>query len=1270
MAHRIKTLLFTFVLALGLSGSALALVGDVTLDGAVNEADMYRISAAYGSKALSTPSPNWDAGADINADKQVNLADLTLAGRDYGDTFNFQRWRRVSNGRTTSTLTNVTGKDAVADSRGHVHVIWSEYTTSAYTPLYYTQLDAAGNPLVEDLYLDSDGINPTLAVDGANNVHIVWEHGDFTANYCRYAKLSPEGRWLVRPTRFAKNTCYGTAIATDRYHHPHIVHAQNGRLWYTILDDAGRPLVENVPLNTIVTSAVDALSIAIAVDGADNRHILWYADTPGAGGDVIYTRLIPGELPSPNQITVTHIESWNPHRLFIRTDSQNAAHVLWRNFKGDGPGAIYWRRINPDGSLSDERLVTTEAYPEAPLQVTFALDAADRIHLIARDNIVPAYASYARLDRDGNVLRPFRQVIYATTGHPAMAVGPTGQAAIFHAYGGTSCTPPCPLWVRSSVPDAAANDPTRADLVVDAAHLTASPRFARIIDTATVTATVTNGGWVTATNVLVQLTDTISHTPIAPVTIASLPPFSSTTVVRTFPIPDLEETSLLPVRVSVSSTTPETTLSNNAVTTTFGIIPPVRHADIAVAALDETYAPANRELAAYLIGGQLSARALAPVAYTALLTSTHAYNYLLGIPLNTNAPPAMQTTLMLTLTAPGYSVATQVVTLTRDTANPYRVIVNPPEIKLYVNQWGTLQGTVLSGTLPLAQATVTLDGKTQVTTGADGAFRFTKVVSGSHTVEAIHAGHAPTSAVMQVTTGASTTRALTMLPTTKGWVRGTVWNDWGQPFSGATVQLWGGSTLIATTTTDNSGRYALEVANVNAHPSYEIRATASGCKPYNSGTFALTAGIPRQHDFTLEWAVTAARLQKSGEVTSWQQQESWNKPDYSGSPIGWFLEQTVQEIQDELELYAYEVDVWWAKYTYALGLNYSEAGGVKTVEGLSVQLKNGALYSYNVQGGQYEAGMSDIARTNVRVDYVDLVNVDSVGNVTGGPYWSSRVVWYANQPDGSATVRLYPIGASVPTWSSAALRLCLRVGKYDASRPDTAYWAPWMPPVAVASLNGSGAAAGADFQCLLWRLGANEVEVLKSAAYYAAAVGAGTTTAGDAAPPNATVSAVSPQAGVIVSLTLPVAPPAYIGAPFAVDVSLSGATARPVYGVEFDLRFNPAHLRVQRVEGAPDFRGTYGTWTVLTPALALINASGRLTNTAVVRLGALSGLTQGNLVRITFTPRISVTTTSLDLSDVWLADGHGKLYRPDTTLDTSFRIVNARLFLPMVVRGR
>jgi len=1267
MKARISLVLLAVLLpVLGLAGITLALVGDLNIDGVVDDADMSIVANAYGSRA-SPPSPNWDWRADINRDGEVDLADLTIAGRNYGDTFNFHWPRRISNGRTADPAsTNVGWIDAVADSRGHVHVVWQE----SAGPLYYTQLDAAGNTVVEDVLLDTDGYEPRVAVDAQDNVHIVWERGVSMTPYCHYTRLDAQGRTVVSPTLFARNQCYRTAIATDEYGHPHILHPYSGRLWYTILDDRGRPLVADVRMNTVITSDVSGYSPAIAVDRQGNRHVLWYADTPGPGYDLVYTRLISGGLPSPNQITVTrvftNIDTSQSHRLVIRTDSQGAAHVIWKDCR---PGcAYYWRRINPDGSLTAERLIATEGAGGYEQVLDFVIDASDHIHLVALDDETFPDIRYARLDRDGNPLVTFRKVAFRDAFHPVLALGPDGQAMLLYVqYAGPYSTNP--LMVKSTVPDAAANDTTRADLVLDAAHIWASPRIARINDTATVTVTVANGGWVTATNVVVSFTETVSHTAIPPATIAALPPFSRTTVVRTFAIPDLEDNSLLPIRVSASTATPETTLTNNAVTTTLAILPPAKTVDLAVAVFDETYAPTDRSMAAHLIGSQLRLATLPPVSHSALITSTNAYNYFIGVPLNTANPPAMTTTMVITLTAPGFSTATQVVTATRDVANPYRVLVTPAEIKLYVNQWGDIQGTVLSGTTPLSMTTVTLDSGAVVTTSVSGTFTFTKVVSGNHTVEAIHAGNLPTTATVSVRTGQVAAPSITMPPTTKGWVRGTVWNDWGQPFAGATVELWADGAKRAGTTTGNDGRYVLEVANAGAYSSYQIRASASGCKPYSSGTFSLTPGIPRQHDFTLEWNVTSARLQQSGEVVSWHQEESWNRPDYDGSPIAWLWEQAVQEIQEELELYSYGVDVWWGKYRYALGLNYSEAGGVKTVEGLGVRLNNGPLYSYNVQGSGYEAGMSDIDRTNLRVDRVDLVEVDGAGNVTGGPYWASTAQWYANQPDGSATVRSYTVDATPANWSNAAIRIFLRVGKYDPSRPDTAYWAPWYPPVPVASLNGSGSAAGADYQCILWRLGSNSVEVIQSAPYYASAVSVGGLGL-EGEPAAVEAAGVAPQASVIVSLTFPVAPPAYVGTPFAVDVSVSGATAKPVYGVEFDLRFNPSHLRVRSVQGAPDFLGPYGAWVVLTPTLSVINASGRLTDTAVVRLAAPAGLTEGRLVRITFTPLVSVTNTTLDLSGVYLSDEHGHVYYPDSTRDASLRIVNARVYLPLVLRSR
>ncbi len=335
-ARSFLAILTALLLGAGLVGAALALVGDLNIDGVVDDADMAIVSAAYGSRAIATPpSPNWDWRADINSDGYVDLSDLTIAGRNYGDTFNFHWPRRISNGRNQNPrLTNVIWKDAVADSRGHIHVIWlEEEGVSAETPLYYTQLDAAGNTVVEDIRLDTDGYDPSLAVDAQNNVHIVWAR----SADCWYVRLDPQGRTVVPRTRFATDKCQSTAIATDGYGHPHILHPPGiGGLLYTILDSRGRPLVADVRMDTVIPHNVRP-NIAIDVDRAGNRHVLWLADTPVPGYELVYTRLISGGLPSPNQITVTRISNWKPYRVFIRADSQGAAHVLWHDDKGTAP---------------------------------------------------------------------------------------------------------------------------------------------------------------------------------------------------------------------------------------------------------------------------------------------------------------------------------------------------------------------------------------------------------------------------------------------------------------------------------------------------------------------------------------------------------------------------------------------------------------------------------------------------------------------------------------------------------------------------------------------------------------------------------------------------------------------------------------------------------------------------------------------------------------------------------------------------------------------
>jgi hypothetical protein len=49
---------------------------------------------------------------------------------------------------------------------------------------------------------------------------------------------------------------------------------------------------------------------------------------------------------------------------------------------------------------------------------------------------------------------------------------------------------------------------------------------------------------------------------------------------------------------------------------------------------------------------------------------------------------------------------------------------------------------------------------------------------------------------------------------------------------------------------------------------------------------------------------------------------------------------------------------------------------------------------------------------------------------------------------------------------------------------------------------------------------------------------------------------------------------------------------------------------------------------------------------------------------------MSGINTTLDLSGVYLSDEHGHVYTPGSTRDASLRIVNARVYLPLVLRSR
>jgi hypothetical protein len=1005
---------------------------------------------------------------------------------------------------------------------------------------------------------------------------------------------------------------------------------------------------------------------------------------------LVYTRILSNSVLAVNQRTVTHLsENWNRGSSYpqLLADSQGAAHILWRANDAGGTQRLFWRRINADGTLSAERQIPLGDYTDVVNGVKAAIDAQDQLHVLldrARYRTSSYDLAYGRLDRAGDLLRPFH-TLYTDGDDPRRAritVDQNGEALVTFVEGGQ------PLYLLSSVPDGAANDTSRADLVLDAAHATITPPIARVDETATLTVTVWNGGWDTATDVTVTVTDTTGQVDIAPATIAALPAMSHTVIARTFDVPNVEAASLVTVGITAGAATPETTLDNNTAQVTMGIVPPATHADFLSAVLDETDAPDHPERATYVYRGDLTLAG--PTLTATRRISATGVDGWFDVPLDLEADPPYTAVYTLTYSAPGrYATISETLRMARDPADPYRVVMTPTApVELFTNRWGEIHGTVVSGTTPLAGVGVALDdgsaGGRQATTDASGSFTYTRVPSGTYALEALHAGNAPAADAVTVRTGEVAGPQLDMPATTRGIVRGTVSNDLGQPFSGATVELWADSAKLDSAQTGADGRYQLEVADAAAHTSYTIKASGPETEDYVQAIGGLTPGWPETHSFTLPWTETVDTARASGRMVSWIQEESWNSLSLDGIPVGDFVGTALEGVAGWFDAESegpssYDVRVWWGEYFADLGLNYNEVGSeTHVVQNLSLGLYNGRFNWYLVTGDGFSVGGPYAidatppfaehggSRTNVRVDRVELVRMD--GNEVVETYWYDDGTVYSGADDAAGGATQYGIGEAVD-WSAAAVRIYVRVGQYDESYFDVGNWKVWRPPVPVMSLSGASSGMGADYQCLTWDVSSGDVAVDYAWTSYPTLHGTSTT----ASPNDARVAAAEqPKAAVRpaaelatshrVSVTLPAGAPARVGEPYTVALRLGGAEERPIYGVQFDVEYNydsaaPDRLFLLDITGAPDLAGPYGTYAVHNP-LAGFNRVSEITDTAVVRLGGDVGLSEGDLVQIAFLPLSPDADAHSDLylTGVEVADTEGRQFSPDYGYYTSVPI--------------
>ncbi|MFX1442710.1 MAG: hypothetical protein ACFFHV_04785 [Promethearchaeota archaeon] len=220
------------------------------------------------------------------------------------------------------------------DGLNHIHVVWQDYTdgvwgtdTEIMYVKYITGVGWSNATVISDGYNNAWGWNfgssgsPDIAVDGSNNLHIVWQDetegiwgGSASDVEIMYANYTIGVGWSNATVisdgynnAWGWNTedSYNPKIVVDGSNNLHVVWEDNSNgIWsfdieimyanYTIgVGWSNATVISDGYNNAWGWNTEDSFYPEIAVDGSNNLHIVWQDDTDGVWGtdtEIMYLR--------------------------------------------------------------------------------------------------------------------------------------------------------------------------------------------------------------------------------------------------------------------------------------------------------------------------------------------------------------------------------------------------------------------------------------------------------------------------------------------------------------------------------------------------------------------------------------------------------------------------------------------------------------------------------------------------------------------------------------------------------------------------------------------------------------------------------------------------------------------------------------------------------------------------------------------------------------------------------------------------------------------
>ncbi len=1022
-------------------------MGDVNIDGVVDSVDLDLIAAAIGTDNYDD---DWNAELDLNMNNKVNAADLAIAGRSCGATHSFHFTRPLSNREKYVSKVNV-----AIDAIDRLHVVWAEGSGSS-RGVYYTRLDRFGNTLIDDLLLDSsagagdDGVG--IGCDAAGNAHIVWNCHN-SGDLCQ-ARVDQWGHLLSGGEEDCILDSHSTdgepGVAVDSIGRAHISYALYQKHVYTVVTASGTPMIWGGGFRTKAW-----MWPTVVADAEDNVHWLYVRDA--AGPDALsYGRYSFGDMPSLSEREVTSllITGWaGYYRQSMAVDSNGNVFILWPD-KREGSMGLYLEKLAPDGStVIDDYLLWDGFHSYGASNADIAVDGSGNIHVISPGCFdgTASHLAYGIFDNEGEVISPMEWVVYGSEPmSPRFEVDSHGDAHLFYLNCEQLTCDSKQICYQSTAFDPAAYDRTRPDLGVDVAHLYWSPFLARWGRTLTIDATVFNTGWTdspaaTARFEIMLSDDTALPTPlVANATIPALAPGETHAVQVELTLPmtppegyEAIEYVRLQVQVDPDDIIAETTEANNQINvpmmvqplpTVTGLFLIVK--DITATAYGGDEIPLNIGVA-HLTGPEMD-RTIEITDYGTVLAR--------DIPIATEP-----TAYTVTWQAQDYRIPEAfMVSIGRNPSDPYVIDYDPANTALLeTDNWGSLSGTISNQEgNPIAGATVRIVGQNlniRATTNLDGNFspetepKLDKMIPGSYAVYLSAANYARISGNVTIGPLDDVAWNQTMEPTTKAYVCGVVYNEYGRPVANADINACG---LSQSTAPDGS----FDLGEVEASCT-QLQVSKNGYASV-SESMTLTAGLEEYFGaITLEFDPPVSIVQDEGSLASWEQDESSGDllPD-PPDDANWLQEQAFDLFSSKFWP-TYRIQVWWGTYEYYLDAMYTGPTSDRHLYEVQLRLVPKTFEAHRVSGkGSMKVfGQTvklEISRfedsgqtTALRVIEARLVDTDSgdviktVSNpIEGGGYWDAL----------TDTTRTYDFGGvEVEDWNNAEVWLYIKVGKNE-----------------------------------------------------------------------------------------------------------------------------------------------------------------------------------------------------------------------------------------------